>query len=193
MEQLLSAMKHYNAYGIIHRDIKPENIMVGADGEVSLIDWGIAQNMGVDDEDILVGTPLYMSPEQSEFESLDQRTDIYSISAVLYELLSLRKTITPQHDVFAVLRSIRTSDIPCVDDIPHPTQGYVPSEFKSIVNKGLARNKDDRYGNTEEMLLELIAVRNGEFCSICPRTLIKRTVHNFMHWMFNLIEMFRLR
>lgn len=94
-KQIGSALIAAHKVGIIHRDIKPENIMLRSDENVKLLDFGIAKLLALDPESVLntipgvlVGTPLYMSPEQARGESVDYRTDIWSLGVVLYEMLT---------------------------------------------------------------------------------------------------------
>jgi eukaryotic-like serine/threonine-protein kinase len=182
--QLLRIITSAHEKSIIHRDIKPENIMIGPGGEVTLIDWGIAKVIEPNQENSnLIGTPAYMSPEQIALEPLDERSDIYSIAVVFYELLCLNRTVPLELDVFSFLNTLKTAEVKLVDKIPHPTQGYVPSEFATIVHKGLAKNKEERYQSAQNMLMELTAIRNGDFCAVCARTIIKRNLHRFMHWL----------
>ena len=114
--QVSNALAYAHAHGVVHRDIKPANILVGFFGEVVLLDWGVAKVWDIpkdEDERIIQertitgkdteqeldrltgtgkrpGTPLYMSPEQVEAEEIDERTDVYSMGVVLYELLTLQ-------------------------------------------------------------------------------------------------------
>ena len=182
--QLLRVVKAAHSKGIIHRDIKPDNIMLTADGTLFLIDWGIAKSLDSQAKDkYLIGTPPYMSPEQASNKLLNEQSDIYSIAAVFYEFLCLERAIPPSNDPFKTLSSVRNSNIPLVDKLPHESQGYVPSEFKAIVHKGLEKELNRRYLDTEAMLFDLVAMRNGEFCAVCPRTTIKGHLHGFMRWL----------
>ena len=95
VRQMLDGLDHAHASGIIHRDLKPDNVIVQPGDVVRIVDFGIAVLRGGDDDTqrltgtgMIIGTPLYMSPEQAKGEPLDQRADLYALGMILYELLS---------------------------------------------------------------------------------------------------------
>jgi serine/threonine-protein kinase len=158
--QVLTALEALAKHGIVHRDIKSDNLMLHDPGDghlmVKLLDFGISKRSGPDlaprltTEGTLVGTPSYMSPEQLRGESLDVRTDIYSVGVVLYEALtghvphertSLSELLLAAlHDKVRPIRQQRAS---------------CPRELERIVLKALAREKELRYPTPESMRLEL--------------------------------------
>jgi serine/threonine protein kinase len=85
--RILEAVAFAHAQGIVHRDLKPENVMVGAFGEVYVMDWGVAQHGGADAEPAVVGTPGFMPPEQEQASGVDQRADVFALGALLAQLI----------------------------------------------------------------------------------------------------------
>ena len=89
---MLDAVAFAHAHGIVHRDLKPENIMVGTFGEVFVMDWGVAQDSGLDADAAVVGTPGFMPPEQERApEAVDGRADVYALGAILLQLVPDRR------------------------------------------------------------------------------------------------------
>ena len=161
------ALAYAHAHGVVHRDVKPENIWVGRFGEVTLLDWGVAKVWGKADDpngpemtaaprDIgesdqlrtltrhgqLLGTPLYMSPEQVlGHKYLDERSDVFGLGIVMYEALTL---IEPFRG-----RTVRSTFDYIIHDRPKPpsvvTDGRVPEKFDAVVMKALEKKADDRW------------------------------------------------
>ncbi|HJX89304.1 MAG TPA: protein kinase [Pyrinomonadaceae bacterium] len=164
--QTASALAAAHAAGIVHRDIKPENMMVRSDGLVKVLDFGLAKltelrSDAVDAEaptravntepGTVMGTLLYMSPEQARGQSLDQRTDIFSLGVVIYELLSGRLPFdgSNTNEILAAILSDRQ---------PLPLARYTREcsvEFERIVDKALRKNRDERYQTSKDLLIDL--------------------------------------
>ena len=159
--QMAEGLEAAHAKGITHRDIKPDNVMLmsGSRGLVKLMDFGLAQLSGSSKftrEGTTLGTVNYMSPEQGEGAGTDQRTDIWSLGVVLYEMVSGQKPFRGEFDQ-AVIFSI-------MNETPEPLTGVrtsVPKELERIVNKCLAKKAAERYQVTADLLVDLQQVRRA--------------------------------
>lgn len=147
-------------FNIIHRDISPQNIMVSFDGDVKIIDFGIAK---IDDSEatkvgVLKGKFEYMSPEQARGKALDRQTDIFSLGNVLWEMLAGRKLFTGANEI-QLLKKIRDCQIPDIRKI-NPD---VPQRLLEITNKSLNVNKNLRYKTAGEMGSDLAVFLNKTY------------------------------
>jgi serine/threonine protein kinase len=148
------ALTHAHERGVIHRDIKPENILLDRSGNAYVIDFGLArffEDATVTETGALLGTPMYMSPEQvSGRLTLDHRTDIYSLGIVLYEMLTLRRPISSSTRE-GILRQIATKAM-----IPLTWKNKaVPRDSESVVHKAIAKDPDERYQTAAELSEDL--------------------------------------
>jgi serine/threonine protein kinase len=146
---------------IIHRDVSPSNILVGVDGQVKLADFGIAkalQSEGLTKVATLKGKYGYMSPEQVRCEPLDNRSDIFSLGAMLYEMTVGRRLFRRESD-------LKTLQAILVDPIPPPSTVALdyPPDLEPIVTRALARNREDRFPTARAMAEDLadVARKNG--------------------------------
>lgn len=139
--------------GVVHRDIKSANIMRSADGTVKIMDFGLAKLKGataLTKTGTTLGTIQYMSPEQAQGKEVDRRSDIFSLGVVLYELITGRLPFQGEHEQ-AVLHSI-------VNETPEPLPRYkagVPQGLQNIIDKALAKDRDERYQHADDLLADL--------------------------------------
>ncbi len=153
--QAAEALEHAHQCGVIHRDVKPGNLLLDQQGELWVTDFGLAQShaaAGLTETGDLLGTLRYMSPEQARGQRvpLDPRTDVYSLGATLYELLTLRPPFEGA-DRETLLRQI-------LNDEPRPPRAVEPSvpvELETIVLKALGKTPAERYGSAQELADDL--------------------------------------
>src|SRR5258705_9274554 len=151
--------------GIVHRDVSPQNVLVSFEGEVKLIDFGIAKAAGKGSKTqagILKGKFGYMSPEQVRGLPVDRRSDVFSCGIVLYELLTGERLFVGESD-FSTLEKVRNVEILP----PSPYNRKIPDELERILLKHLAKDVEDRYQNSIDLHDELQAFvyTAGEFYS----------------------------
>jgi serine/threonine-protein kinase len=210
---ILEAIAYAHAQGIIHRDIKPANIMVGPYGEVVVMDWGLAKRIrgegevpsfgpasapapaaSADDRRALyktrvgslLGTPAYMSPEQARGQNdIDERSDVYSLSALFYELLALRHYLPPQENLAGMLAAVTTEPHVMIAQLPALAQGGVPAELCWLVERGLAKDPAARYQSVSEMIRMLQARSEGHIEVRCPVTMVKSGTRWWLRWVDN--------
>jgi serine/threonine protein kinase len=151
--QVCRALAHAHSLGILHRDVKPENIMIRADGIVKLTDFGIAQMLDMQRMTLtgqLLGSPAYMSPEHLEGQALDFRTDIFAVGVVLYQLVVGELPFRGRNP-HELLKRIAEG----VYRDPRQANPLVGNELGRIIDRALARAKEDRYPDVTEMLTAL--------------------------------------
>ena len=162
--KIADALSHAHKRQVIHRDIKPANIFMVGNNQPKLVDFGISRfphrlTDGVIESDSpatiwsgagILGTPNYMSPQQALGNPVDARTDIYSLGAVMYEMLTGIKPFQAD-DVGALVERITTrSPIP-----PHKLNPGIPPRLSAIVMRAMSRNLDKRYASAEKMALDI--------------------------------------
>jgi serine/threonine-protein kinase len=156
MGEVASALISAHKNGVIHRDIKPGNILISTTGQVKVADFGIARALGAGVEQGLtqtgavMGTATYFSPEQAQGVSTDQRSDIYSLGVVMYEMLSGVAPFTGENAVAIAYKQVHEQAVPLDQRLTS-----VPPEVAAIVAKCMQKSPDDRYSSAEEVRDEL--------------------------------------
>jgi serine/threonine protein kinase/predicted Zn-dependent protease len=165
--QIAEALVYAQQKGVVHRDLKPSNILMTktpSGGElVKIVDFGIAK---ISDQDSanktkltqtgeLLGTPLYMSPEQCTGDEADVRSDIYSFGCIMYEVLVGKSPFAAENQVKVILKHL-SDELP-----PFPNNVGISTDLKNVITRCLARNQSERYQNAVELQIDLERVHDG--------------------------------
>ncbi len=172
--QAAEALHAAHSFGVVHRDVKPSNLLLDASGKLWVTDFGLARvqaDAGLTQTGDIVGTRQYMSPEQAAGEAalVDQRTDIYSLGATLYELLTLRPAFGRQ-DLAAGALAAR-SEPPRIRSL----RPEVPFDLETVVGKALAQQRDERYLTAQELADDLKRLLAGQSPIARRPSLVDRT------------------
>jgi len=146
--QICSGLREAHVQGIVHRDLKPENIMIDAQGNVKIMDFGIARSMEAVTRmtGSMVGTPAYMAPEQVAGKPVDYRTDIYSLGLILYEMFTGTAAFRADNAVAVALKQMRDSPVP-----PHDIVPQIPVPIERAILKCLEKEPSKRFQSITEL------------------------------------------
>jgi serine/threonine-protein kinase len=152
---ILNALDYMHKRGIVHRDLKPENVMVDDSDNIKIIDFGIAmkedaRRLTFVNLSSTLGTPDYISPEQVEGHRGDQRSDIYSLGIMFYEMLTGRVPFVEPNPLAAMNERLQHNPTP-----PHELNPEISPTLEEILFRSLERNPRHRYANAHEMVWDL--------------------------------------
>ena len=158
-KQICEGLAEAHKLDVVHRDLKPQNIMIDRAGNIRIMDFGIARSIqakGITATGMMIGTPEYMAPEQVEGKEIDQRTDIYSLGIILFELLT---GIVPFEGDTPISVAIKHLN----EKVPEPKtiNPGIPEDMNKVVLKCLEKDRKKRYINVEELLSELEKMEKG--------------------------------
>jgi hypothetical protein len=146
--QICSGLKEAHAQGIVHRDLKPENVMIDAQGNVKIMDFGIARSMEAMTRltGSMVGTPAYMAPEQVGGKPVDYRTDVYSLGLIMYEVFTGTQAFQADNAVAVALKQMREAPVP-----PHRIEPAVPAAIERAILKCLEKEPPKRFQSIADL------------------------------------------
>jgi serine/threonine protein kinase len=146
--QICSGLKEAHAQGIVHRDLKPENVMIDGQGNVKIMDFGIARSMeaGTRLTGSMVGTPAYMAPEQVAGKPVDYRTDIYSLGLMLYEMFTGVPAFSADNSIAVALKQMREDPPP-----PHEVEPNIPVATERAILKCLEKDPAKRFQSIADL------------------------------------------
>jgi beta-lactam-binding protein with PASTA domain len=155
---MLAGLGFAHRNGIVHRDIKPHNVVVDADGRLKVTDFGIARSGASQMTEVgsIIGTAQYLSPEQAKGAPVDQRSDVYSVGIVLYEMLTGQVPFTGDTPLEIAMKHLSEVPVP-----PSELRPDVPEDLDLIALRALAKDPGDRYQTAEDMDADLARVAKG--------------------------------
>jgi serine/threonine protein kinase len=168
IERLASALDEAHAKGVVHRDLKPGNILFDHIGEPYVSDFGIAKIAQAPGSATvtgggIIGTPAYMSPEQAQGDKVDGRSDIYALGVIVFEMLTGRQPYESDTPMAVVVKHI-------TDPVPHilDSNPNLPAEIEPVIERAMAKSRDERYPNAKEFSQALTSVAKGESPTFTP-------------------------
>ena len=158
-QQVGDGLAEAHRLGVFHRDLKPHNIMIDREGNVRILDFGIARSMkvkGLTGAGVVVGTPEYMAPEQFEGKEADARSDIYALCVILYEMTTGRLPF--EGDTFVSIALKQKTETPRT---PRDLNPQLPDDLSRLILRCLDRNPEKRFQNVEDVLADLAKIEKG--------------------------------
>ncbi len=158
-KQVCEGLAEAHELGVVHRDLKPQNIMIDKEGNSRIMDFGIARSLkakGITDAGVMIGTPEYMSPEQVDAKETDQRSDIYSLGVILYEMVTGRAPFEGDTPLSVAVK--QKTETP---EDPRKLNSRIPVDLSRVILRCMEKDKEKRYQSAGELRSELINIEKG--------------------------------
>ena len=155
-KQVCEGLAEAHRLGVVHRDLKPQNIMIDREGNARIMDFGVARSIkakGITGAGVMIGTPDYMSPEQVEGKEVDQRSDIYALGVILYEMVTGEVPFQGDTPLSVIVK--HKSEAP---PDPKEVNAQIPIDLSRMILRCLEKDKERRYQKAEDILSELVKI-----------------------------------
>ncbi len=173
MKQIASGLRDAHEKNIVHRDLKPANILITTEGKYKLADFGLAKSLEgtveLTQDGAVMGTPTYMSPEQCRGDTVDLRSDVYSLGSLFYYMLTGKKPFESENPMVVVMKHMNEEVRPPTDHVPD-----LPRSYSNLVERMMAKKPEERYQDADEVMQALQDIEKGVEVAYTARRVRRR-------------------